>query len=83
MADTYIAMVNRENVTDWLTNSTSNIVEGTSSDASAVLELRIHQGASITRKDVVMFLESMKRWVQNGGQLTMAASGGDTNLPNL
>jgi hypothetical protein len=77
VADTFIGLVNREGVPDWQTNSTGSITEGTSTNASAIIELRLRQGASITKWDAIKALEIFKRWLIEGGQTT----GADSNLP--
>lgn len=77
MASVYIALVNREGVPDDFTNSTGNIVEGTSSDATADVELRFLTGAGTTKLDLIRAMEIIKRWIIEGGQTT----GQDSNLP--
>ena len=81
MADTFITQINREGVTDYLVNTTSNITEGAATNGSGVLELRIRQGASITQLDVVHFMEKMLEWILEGGQLTLGQAG-DSALPS-
>jgi hypothetical protein len=62
--------------------STPDIVVGTSSDATAYIELRAMQyttgttSTNLTRKDLLIALERFKRFIINGG-----TTGNGTDLP--
>jgi hypothetical protein len=78
MASAYLAIVQRENTPDDFTES--NMVEGTNSDATAVIELRwltTGNGTSLIKHDMIRALKLFERWIIQGG----ATTGADSNLP--
>ena len=67
MADNFISWPNRQIVGGDLMLNDVNL--GTSSTAADYFEVRYTTGVGITRKDFVLFLESMIVFVQRGGVL--------------
>lgn len=67
MADHYVSLnrgVSGEKYSDFTT--------GTASTATDQIELRVKDGASLTRKDVDLALEAFERFFQNAQQVSAA-----------
>lgn len=63
MADHFVSLTGNENANDL--SDIYNLTQGTSSTAGDDIELRVHDGAGLTRKDVLQALCKFAQFFEN------------------